>query len=150
MNQKLQIIPISIRDANMYVDEYHRHLGSLRVGATFALAISDGEKIRGVALVGRPAARHLDNGFTLEVRRCCTDGLKNVCSMLYGAAWRVAREMGYRRLITYTRITEPGTSLKAAGWKCLGERKGNTWNMPSRHRKDTAPLQKYLWEAYHD
>jgi hypothetical protein len=150
MNQGLQIVPISIRDANTYVDEHHRHLGSLRVGASFALAISDGEKVRGVAIIGRPAARRLDNGFTLEVRRCCTDGLKNACSMLYGAAWRVAREMGYRRLITYTRITEPGTSLKAAGWKCLGERKGNTWNMPGRPRQDTAPLQKYLWEVYHD
>ena len=101
-------------------------------------------------MVGRPVARNSDNGYTLEVNRVCTDGARNACSMLYGAAWRAAKALGYRRLITYTLPAEGGASLRAAGWKLLGERGGGNWNVPSRPRIDTAELlqqQKLLWEA---
>lgn len=91
-----------------------------------------------------------DNGLTLEVNRCCTDGAKNACSMLYGAAWRAAKALGYQRLITYTLPEEGGASLRASGWRLLGLRGGGNWNVPSRPRIDTDLLmrgQKSLWEA---
>jgi hypothetical protein len=103
-----------------------------------------------VVIVGRPVARMLDNGWTLEVNRCCTDGTRNACSLLYGAAWRAAKALGYRRLITYTLPEEGGASLRGAGWKDLGLRGGGNWNVPSRPRVDTANIlrgQKTLWEA---
>jgi hypothetical protein len=92
----------------------------------------------------------LDNGMTLEVNRCCTDGTRNACSMLYGAAWRAAKALGFARLITYTLPQEGGASLRGAGWTLIGERGGGNWNVASRPRVDTAALlqgQKHLWEA---
>ena len=105
------------------------------------------KKIVGVVTVGRPVARYSDNGWTLEVTRCCTDRTPHVASMLYGAAWRAARALGYKRLITYTLKEEKGMSLIAAGWKLLGEcRGGDGWK--SRPRKIKHPTgQKLLWEA---
>jgi hypothetical protein len=119
----------------------------VKVGYKFAVAVSEGEVVRGVAIVGRPIARHQDDGWTLEVNRCCTDGAKNACSMLYAAAWRAARALGYRRLITYTLPAEGGASLRGAGWRCLGERRTHPWNCPSRPRVETPLLgPKLLWE----
>jgi hypothetical protein len=92
----------------------------------------------------------LDDGWTLEVNRCCTDGVRNGCSMLYGKAWQVAKALGYRKLITYTLPAEGGASLRGAGWKCIGERGGGNWNHKGRPRIDTDVLlqgQKLLWEA---
>lgn len=144
---KLTITPISLREANAFVAQHHRHHKPVQ-GAKFAVAAAEGDAVRGVAIIGRPVSRVLDDGWTLEVNRCCTDGTRNACSMLYSAAWRAARAMGYRRLITYTLPEEGGTSLKAAGWKLLGAAGGGSWNTPSRPRVDTAPTQKKLrWEA---
>lgn len=112
----LDICPVSLAEANAFVAEHHRHHKPV-VGHKFSIGCTDGEKIVGVAIVGRPVARYLDDGWTLEVNRCCTDGTRNACSILYAAAWRAARAMGYHKLITYILDTEPGTSLKAAGWK---------------------------------
>ena len=78
-------------------------------------------------MVGRPVGRFLDDGLTLEVNRCCTDGTKNACTMLYGAACRAAKALGYKRIITYTRESEPGTSLKASNWICDGKAGGTHW-----------------------
>ena len=145
----LEVTPIDFAEANAFVAKYHRHHKPMP-GVKFCIAVSDGETIRGVAMVGRPVARNSDNGYTLEVNRLCTDGAKNACSMLYGAAWRAARALGYRRLITYTLPAEGGASLRSAGWKLLGERGGGNWNTKSRPRIDTAELlqgQKLLWEA---
>ena len=89
------------------------------VGHKFSIGLSDGDKIVGVAIVGRPVARHLDDGWTLEVNRLCTDGTRNACSMLYAAAWRAARAMGYKRIVTYILESENGASLRASGWKCV-------------------------------
>lgn len=147
MNTKLEIVPITQREANVFVKKYHRHHKPV-VGSVFQVGCSDGEKIVGVALVGRPVARRSDNGWTLEVNRCCTDGTKNACSMLYSAAWRVAKNLGYKRLITYILSTETGSSLRAANWKCLGEAGGGNWNVKSRPRVDTQIQQrKILFEA---
>lgn len=147
----LSIVPVTSADANVFVARYHRHHKPLTLGYVFSLAVADDAgDIRGVAIVGRPAARMTWDGWTLEVRRVATDGCPNACSALYGAAWRVCKGLGYRRLVTYILSTEPGTTLKAAGWKCLGEAGGGTWNRPNadRPRIDKHPTQtKLLWEA---
>lgn len=116
----LEICPMTLKEANAYVEQHHRHHKPV-VGHKFSIGCSDGEKIVGVAIVGRPVARHLDDGWTLEVNRLCTDGTRNACPMLYAAAWRAARAMGYKRLVTYILESESGVSLKAAGWKCVGQ-----------------------------
>lgn len=143
----LTVTPITLREANAYVARFHRHHKPVR-GCKFCLAVSDETGIRGVAIVGRPVARRLDDGFTAEVNRVCTDGARNACSMLYGAAWRAARAIGYRKLITYTLPEEGGSSLRASGWKLIGERGGGSWGRDSRPRVDEHPTQpKLLWEA---
>jgi hypothetical protein len=145
---RLDIVPCDLSEAMVFVKENHRHHKPPQ-GGKFALAIADDtEKIRGVAIIGRPVARSLDNGWTLEVTRVATDGCENACSALYGASWRAAKSLGYRRLVTYTLDTESGISLKAAGWKIVGEVKGRSWNCESRPRIDKHPLQgKFRWEA---
>jgi hypothetical protein len=96
----------------------------------------------------KAVARRLDDGATLEVTRCCTDGTRNAASMLYGAAQRAAFALGYQRLVTYTLTTEPGTSLRAAGWKVIGQTPGRSWSCPSRPREDKHTLHPRLrWEA---
>ena len=110
--------------------------------------MSDEHGVCGVAIVGRPIARNFDNGWTAEVNRTCTNGHKNANSMLYGAAWRAAKAIGYKRLITYTLKDEPGTSLIAAGWRLVGECGGGSWSRKNRPRVDLHPLQrKLLWEV---
>lgn len=139
----LTIVPMDFSEANAFVEQFHRHHKPMP-GCKFSIGVSDGEKIVGVAMVGRPVGRRLDDGWTLEVNRVATDGTKNACSILYAASWRAARAMGYRKLITYILDTEPGTSLKAAGWKCLGATRGGSWNVPSRPRVDKHPTQGKL------
>ncbi len=145
---RLTVVPLPLDEANAFVKQHHRHHRPT-VGHKFSLGVADEDgAVRGVAIVGRPVARMLDDGLTLEVNRVATDGCPNACSALYGAARRACFALGYRRLITYTLNTEPGTSLKAAGWKLLGERGGGSWSVPSRPRVDRHPLQmKFLWEA---
>ena len=143
----LRIVPMSITEAKAYVDRLHRHHKAPPSGK-FALAVADGEEVVGVAMVGRPVARHADDGWTLEVNRVCTDGTRNACSMLYGAAWRAAKALGYRKLITYTLPEEGGASLRGAGWRVVGEAGGGEWSRASRPRVDTHPTQtKLKWEA---
>ena len=143
----MKIVPIYQKEANVFVKQHHRHHKPV-VGSIFQIGLAnDVGDIIGCVIVGRPVARRLDNKRTVEVVRLCTDGSKNACSMLYAAAWRVAKNLGYERLITYILNTEPGTSLKAAGWKCIGERGGGNWNVPSRPRVNTELTQtKILFE----
>ena len=124
---------------------HHRHHKPPQ-GYKFAIGVNDGENVVGVITVGRPVARHLDDGYTAEVTRCCTDGTKNACSKLYAAAWRASKAMGYTKLITYVLASESGGSLKASGWKVIGERGGGSWNSKSRPRVDKHPTEvKTLW-----
>lgn len=146
---RLTVTPINLDEANAFVSLHHRHHKPVP-GAKFCVAVAEAGKVVGVAIVGRPVARMSDNGLTLEVNRCCTDGTRNACSMLYGAAWKAAKALGFQRLITYTLPAEGGASLRGAGWQLIGERGGGNWNVPSRPRIDTAELlrgQKLLWEA---
>lgn len=112
----LTLRPVTFRAACAFVAELHRHNKPPR-GHKFSIGLHDGEKLVGVAMCGRPVARHFDDGLTLEVNRTCTDGTRNANSMLYGAAWRAAKAMGYVRCITYTQADETGASLRAAGFR---------------------------------
>ena len=142
----IRVTPITLKEANSFVTANHRHHKPVP-GAKFCVAVAREDEVVGVAIVGRPVARHLDNGYTLEVNRCCTDGTRNACSMLYSAAWKAARALGYNQLITYTLESEGGASLRGAGWSCLGRattRVGQGWDVKSRPRVDTHPLQQKL------
>jgi hypothetical protein len=149
---KYELQPITYGEAAIFVDENHRHNVAPQ-GHKYSIGLNDNEKVVGVVIVGRPIARHNDDGLTLEVTRCCVlENYKDACSMLYAAAWRVAKNLGYKKLITYTLKSEPGTSLKAAGWKIIGETqyKPKGWDVPSRPRvkaKKYPEEQKYIWEV---
>jgi hypothetical protein len=138
---RLHIVPLGLSEANELVRRWHRHHRAT-VGHKFSLGVaSEDSVIHGAAIVGRPVSRVLArDGFTLEVLRCVTDGTVNACSALYGACWRAARAMGYRRLVTYITESEPGTSLRAAGWREVGKSHGRGWNVPSRPRVDKHAL----------
>lgn len=143
----LHIVPISFAEANAFVAQHHRH-HKPAAGCKFCVAVADAGVVVGVALVGRPVARGLDDGWTLEVNRLCTDGHRNACSILYAAAWRAARALGYQKLVTYTLPEEGGASLRAAGWRVVAETAGGSWSCPSRPRVDMHPTQgKLRWEA---
>jgi len=142
----LELQPITFGEACKFIEEHHRHHLPPQ-GWKFGIAVNDGEKVVGVITVGRPVARHLDDGWTLEVTRCCTDGTRNAPSMLYGAASRAAFALGYKRIITYILKDEPGTSIRCANWKIIGEVKGGSWNCKARPRVNKHPLgPKTLWE----
>lgn len=136
----IELVPIFQDEAKAFIEQHHRH-HKAPVGSIFQIAAAVNGVIVGVVIVGRPVGRRLQDGYTAEVTRLCTDGTKNVCSKLYAAAWRAARAMGYRRLITYILDTESGTSLRASGWKEIGRAGGLSWNVPSRPRVDKAPRQ---------
>jgi len=136
---KLYAVPIDLEGANEFVLRHHRHHKPV-IGHKFSIAATDGNNIVGVVIIGRPVSRHRDDGMTLEVTRLCTDGTKNACSFLYGAAARAAFASGYQRIGTYIRRDEPGISLKACGWRLIGETPGRSWNVPSRPRKDKTDL----------
>ena len=130
--------PLELKQANEFVNSLHRHHDAVhrdkfRIGAEV-----DG-KLVGVVQVARPVSRMLDDGHTIEVVRLCTDGTKDVCSFLYAKAARIAKEMGYSRIITYILESETGASLRAAGWVLDGTTGGGAWDRPSRPRSTTAP-----------
>jgi hypothetical protein len=147
MCEVIDLVPMTREEAFEYVEKHHRHHNA-PVGAVFQIGAAIGEVIVGVAVVGRPVARMLQDGWTLEVLRVCTDGSRNCCSLLYGACWRAAKALGWKRLVTYTLPEEGGSSLRAAGWKCIGEAGGGLWSRRNRPRVDTHPTQvKMRWEA---
>ena len=139
------IIPISLKTANEYVTAYHRHHKAVR-GCKFCIALTNkNNEIVGVAICGRPVSRYLDDGKTLEINRLCTDGYRNACSRLYGACARIAKEMGYRKIITYILESENGASLKASNFVCEGTAGGKIWT-GKRHRGNGVPQEmKTRW-----
>lgn len=142
----LSLCPITLREAHAFVDQHHRTHDPAQ-GARFAVAVEAAGEIVGVAVVGRPVAWRLQDGYTAEVVRCCTVGHRNAPSMLYAAAWRAARALGFRRLVTYTLPSEGGASLRGAGWRVVGQTKGGSWDRRQRPRVDTHPRQgKLRWE----
>ena len=158
----LKIVPCTLRQAREFVRTFHRH-NAPPVGHKFSIAVMDADRLVGVACVGRPSARMLDNGFTCEVTRTCTEpldentqrGAPNANSMLYGAAWRAAKAMGYTRIITYTQAQESGASLRAAGWrrvrdlpprKSWAESTGDARLKAMRDPVGTGGVPRVLWE----
>lgn len=128
--------PLNITKANAYVAKRHRHSKPVQ-GAYFAVGVQRGGEPCGVAIVGRPIARNNDDGLTVEILRVCTDGTLHACSNLYGRCCRVARELGYQRILTYTLASEPGTSLRAAGFTVAAQvAAAKSWSVPSRPRAD--------------
>lgn len=144
----LEIIPCTLRDANLFTAAVHRHHGPV-TGHKYSIALSDGIRIVGVVIASRPVARHDDDGLTIEITRLTSDGTPNVCSKLYRAAWRAAKELGYRRVITFTLESESGASLRAAGFRCLGFAGGGSWSRNKRPRTDKHPTgRKLKWELW--
>ena len=146
--EMLKAIPLELKQANAFVDMLHRHHDSVyrdkfRIGCE-----KDGQLV-GVVQLARPVSRILDDGNTIEVVRLCTDGTRNVCSFLYSKAARIAKEMGYSKIITYILENELGASLKATGWHKETDTKGHSWDTPSRPRKTTAPTcNKQRWVKF--
>ena len=140
------ITPMTLKDANAYVSERHRH-HKPSTGHKFSIGLSAEGRLVGVAICGRPVARGSDDGLTLEVSRLCTDGTANACSKLYGACARIAKEMGYKKIQTYVLKTEPGTSLKASGWTMEAVTAGGQWKYtngkPRRTDQPTEPKQRW-------
>ena len=151
---RLTIVPLTLREANEYVGLHHRHHKPVR-GHKFSIGVvTEDGTLHGVAIVGRPVARHYDDGFTFEVNRSCTDGTPNANSALYGAAWRAAKAMGCRRLITYTQEGESGASLRGAGWSVVAQRPARKgWAESSVKLRDTRDpvgsggVARTLWEV---
>lgn len=131
----LTIRPCSLREANAYVEQFHRHNKSV-TGHRFSISCYDGDRLCGVAICGNPIARKLADGLTIEIRRVCTDGTHNACTKLYGACCRAAKALGYRKVITYTLQSEPGTSLRASNFSVADDNCGAaSWDVPSRRRE---------------
>jgi hypothetical protein len=138
---------MTLREARSFVTQHHRHHRAPQ-GGLFAIGATDGAQVVGVAIVGRCVARLLNDGWTAEVTRLCSIGARNVCSLLYAACWRAARALGYRKLVTYTLPEEGGASLRASGWRCVGEAGGGSWSRRDRPRVDMHPTQgKLRWEV---
>lgn len=148
--ESLRIVPVTFAQACDFVAEHHRHHRP-PIGMKFALGVARGDRLVGVALVGRPVARSYDDGTTLEVNRTCVvEGERNANSLLYGAAWRAAKALGYRRLITYTQAGESGSSLRGAGWVVVAQRPARSgWTTPARPRGSTGNdyIPRTLWET---
>ena len=131
--------PIELKTANEFVANLHRHHPPVYRDKFRLACIADDGHMCGVIQAARPVSRHMDNGKTIEVVRCCTDGEYNACSFLYSRMARIAKEMGYKKIITYILDSETGASLKAAGWHKEADTYGHSWNCSSRPRITKAP-----------
>ena len=144
-------MPVNLAEAQEFVRNFHRH-NKPPIGHVFSLGCSDGAHLVGVAICGRPVARPLDDGQTLEVTRLCVSEAapKGACSFLYSRAWRAAAALGWARLVTYTLQSEGGASLRGAGWSCVGTlpaRKEAGWqNRPGREWQAIVGQSTFRWE----
>ena len=146
MSRTLTKCPVTLEEANAFVALHHRHHHPVKFHKFSIGAISD-NAIVGVSIVNRPVSVVRDDGLTLEVVRLCTDGTRNACSFLYGASAKAAFALGYKRIGTYIAQREGGASLRASGWKLIGETSGRSWNSNKRPRVDTHPLEpRFLFE----
>ena len=142
----LQLEPITLKQANAFIDQHHSHHIHV-TGWKFGVGVKKGNQLVGVGIAGRPVSRMLQDGFTLEITRCCTTREKNVASMIYGALTRAAFALGYTKVITYTLLEESGSSLNASNFTRVREAGGGSWSRDNRPRNDKHPLgKKVLWE----
>lgn len=146
----LHLVPLRRAAAADAVRRWHRH-NPPPIGDLFRVGVADdGGCLVAVGIAGRPVARHLDDGATVEITRVASDGARNSCSMLYGALSRAAFSLGYTRVITWTQAGETGASLRASGWRVIAERPPRPgWSSMSRPRDDAAytPVARTLWES---
>lgn len=150
----MEIVPITLKEANDFVEQFHRHNGrTARNGGKFAIGASNEGELFGVAIVGNPISGSFMDGLTAEVLRTCVrpNSPRNVNSFLYGACWRVWRAMGGRKLITYTLQTESGASLRGAGWHIIAEVQPTKpgWNKNDHIKRKWLPVMgqlKFRWE----
>jgi hypothetical protein len=148
----LTAVPMTLTEAREFVANFHRH-NKAPQGGLYAVGVSDGANLVGVCIVGRPIARFLDNGETVEVTRCCVneDAPKGSCSFLYARAWQAAKALGWKKLITYTLQSESGASLRGAGWKVVAELKRSdpkSWqSRVGREWQSVVGQAKLRWEA---
>lgn len=140
----MNIRPITFRQASDFINKCHRH-HKATVGHKFSIGLFDEDQLVGCAVCGRPVSRHLDDGVTCEINRLCTDGTKNACSMLYGACCRIAKEMGYERIITYILESENGASLKASNFVCDGVAGGTHWTGERNKGQNIPNEMKTRW-----
>tara|TARA_R110001583_G_scaffold77970_1_gene211815 strand:- start:39 stop:494 length:456 start_codon:yes stop_codon:yes gene_type:complete len=148
----LAVAPTTLREANEFVANFHRHSKPTQ-GGRFAIAAVFDQNIVGVAIVGRPVSQTLQDGLTAEITRLCVskDAPKNTCSFLYGRCWRIWQQMGGNRMITYTLQSETGASLKGAGWTVMGQVKPHDrWTKKGGNR-EWQPVYgqlKFRWEKH--
>lgn len=142
----MKVQRVSLSSANLFIHAWHRHSKPV-VGHLYSLGLfGDDLTLHGVAIIGRPVARALDDGRTVEVTRLATDGTRNACSMLYAAACREARRRGYGVVVTYTLATETGASVRAAGFVRAGVVRGRQWDTPTRRRDYRHVEDRVRWE----
>jgi len=145
---KPEVVPLTRKESQEFVRQYHRH-HKPHVADVTRIGMAVGGVLVGVAVLGRPVARMLCDGLTLEVVRLAVNDQapRNACSWLLSRSWRAAQALGYRKVITYTLPEEGGASLRGAGWRCIGKAGGGSWSCPSRPRIDKHPTQtKLRWE----
>lgn len=154
----MKVRPITFRAACSFIADHHRH-NKPPAGHRFSIALFDVcdlfdvDEVIGVVVVGRPVARHLDDGVTAEVTRLCVvdRAQKGACSMLYRAAWRAWKEMGGQKMVTYTLQSESGASLRGAGWiqdAKLSGATGAAWtNRVGREDQAVVRQAKYRWSV---
>jgi hypothetical protein len=140
----LRIVPIELKELNLLVARFHRHHKPVQ-GHRFSIGVECTGKLVGGCSVGRPTSRYTDQRRIIEVTRLVTDGTKNACSMLYAAAARAGKALGYEKIQTFILESELGTTLRAAGWKFDGE-SGETRD---RNRKSTRLSKSWLFDDYH-
>lgn len=140
----MEIRPITFKMASDFINQHHRH-HKATVGHKFSIGLYEDERLIGVAVCGRPVSRFYDDGITCEINRLCTDGTYNACSMLYGACCRVAKEMGYKKIITYILKSESGASLKASNFICEGEAGGTHWTGKRNRGQEIPSEMKTRW-----
>jgi len=147
VSDTLKVVPVELKEANAFIAELHRHHKPVQ-GHRFSIGAQKDGKLVGVACIGRPVARLTPAKEVLEVTRLCTDGTKNACSILYAAAARVGKEMGYKKIQTFILETELGASLKASGWVHDGTSPGGQWKhtdgKPRRTDQPTCPKHRYV------
>lgn len=146
----LRILPLTLKQANELVARLHRHHKPV-TGHRFSIGCADENAVlHGAAICGRPVARGCNPYLTLEVTRLVTDGTKNACSILYAAAARVAREMGFTKIQTYLLQSESGVSVMASGWLWAADTVGGDWNhskVNAGTRRTDQPMEpKSRWE----
>ena len=128
-----RLIPANAKEVNELVSKWHRHNAPLGGGSFFSVGLADNGALVGGVIVGPISARLLNSPYACELKRLVTDGTPNACSMLYGAARRAAKSLGYEVMYTYTLQTEPGSSLRGSGWTV------DDPHVPARQWKSRAP-----------